>query len=357
MADFYEIDFHPVHTSRSGDAITMRYQIGQYWSVGVVDGGYSSTAPDISEHIRNVYGTTHINHVVVTHPDKDHAEGLAPILEEFTVDKLWMLRPWAHAASLLPHFARYQSLQSLIDRLKDEYPYIAELENIAARRGIPIFDPFQGQRVGPFVVLAPSVPRYLQLIIDSEQTPQQAAGSPGIFADLVGLAKPVIKFIREGWGAERFSDEETSVENEMSVVQYAILSGDKIVLTGDAGRGALAEAADYAPYAGLILPGVNRFQTPHHGGRRNVSTELLDRWLGPRLPRILPEGSETFTAVISAAKEDADHPRKAVVRALRHRGALIGTTENGLIGIWKDAPPRNNWIPLRNFPYPDEQEE
>jgi len=357
MADFYEIDFHPVHTSKSGDAITMRYQIGPNWSVGVVDGGYTSTAPDITKHIKSAYGTTRINHVLVTHPDKDHAEGLAPILEEFTVDQLWMLRPWAYAQQLLPHFARYRSAQNLIDRLKDEYPYIAELENIAGRRGIQIFDPFQGRRIGPFTVLAPSLPRYLQLIIDSDKTPQQAADSQGILGELMRLVQPVIRFIREGWGAERFSDEETSVENEMSVVQFALLNGDKIVLTGDAGRSALTEAADYAPYAGLILPGLNRFQAPHHGGRRNVSTELLDRWLGPRLPHLRPEGSETFTAMISAAKEDPDHPRKAVRRALLHRGALIGTTEDGLLGIWKNAPPRNNWVPLRNDPYPDEQEE
>jgi hypothetical protein len=129
------------------------------------------------------------------------------------------------------------------------------------------------------------------------------------------------------------------------------------VLTGDAGRGALAEAADYAPYAGLILPGVKCFQAPHHGGRRNLSTELLDRWLGPRLPRMLPQGSERFISMISAAKEDEEHPRKAVLRALRHRGGLIGTTENGLLGIWNNAPRRNNWIALRNGPYPEEQEE
>jgi beta-lactamase superfamily II metal-dependent hydrolase len=356
MADYYEIDFHPVHTSKSGDAITMRYQIGPHWWVGVVDGGYTSTAPDISRHLRNVYGTTRINHVLVTHPDKDHAEGLAPILEEFTVDQLCMLRPWAYVRELLPHFARYTSAQNLIDRLKDEYPYIAELESIAARRGIQIFEPFQGQRIGPFTVLAPSLPRYKQLIIDSEKTPQQAADSQGILAEFMKFAKQGIAFIKAGWGAEIFSPEETSIENEMSVVQFAQLNGEKIVLTGDAGRSALTEAANHAPYAGLILPGVSRFQVPHHGGRRNVSTELLDRWLGPRLPRILPEGSETFLAMISAAREDAEHPRKAVRRALLHRGALIGTTKDGLLGIWNNAPPRS-WVALRNEPYPDEQEE
>jgi hypothetical protein len=355
MGDFYEIDFLPVHTSKSGDAIAMRYQIGPNWYVQVVDGGYASTAADLSKHITTFYGTAQINRVVVTHPDRDHAEGLAAILDAFTVDELWMLRPWSYAQELLPHFARYSSARNLAERLKEQYPYIAELENIAIRKRIPIHEPFQGARIGPFTVLAPSRIRYLQLIVASEKTPQQAADSAGILSELMKLAAPIAAFIKAGWGAEKFSEEETSTENEMSVVQYALLNGEKIVLTGDAGREALTEAADYAPYAGLMLPGVNRFQAPHHGGRRNVSTELLDRWLGPRLPRMLPDGSELFTAMISFAKEDPDHPRKAVIRALRHRGALIGTTETGPLGIWNNAPSRG-WVPIRNVPYPDEQE-
>jgi glyoxylase-like metal-dependent hydrolase (beta-lactamase superfamily II) len=49
--------------------------------IHVVDGGYTSTAPGLSAQIKRHYGTTTTNNVVVTHPDKDHAEGLAPILE------------------------------------------------------------------------------------------------------------------------------------------------------------------------------------------------------------------------------------------------------------------------------------
>ncbi len=62
-------------------------------------------------------------------------------------------------------------------------------------------------------------------------------------------AAPLVRFIKAGWGSEKFSSEPTSVENEMSVIQYAVLCGDKIVLTGDAGRDALTEAANYAPNA------------------------------------------------------------------------------------------------------------
>jgi len=57
MPEFYEIDFLPVHTSKSGDAIAMRYQVDSSgWYVHVVDGGYSSTAPDLAALIGQTYG-------------------------------------------------------------------------------------------------------------------------------------------------------------------------------------------------------------------------------------------------------------------------------------------------------------
>jgi beta-lactamase superfamily II metal-dependent hydrolase len=141
-------------------------------------------------------------------------------------------------------------------------------------------------------------------------------------------------------------------------VQCAFLNGHSIVLTGDAGRTAMTKAADFAPNVGLFLPGVTRFQAPHHGGRRNVSSALLDRWLGPVLPYKLPEGTERFTAMISSAKEDEDHPRNAVLRGLLHRGAKILTTEDYVIWVWGGAAPaRHDYFSVPNVPYPDEQEE
>jgi beta-lactamase superfamily II metal-dependent hydrolase len=353
MPDFYEIDFRQVHTAKSGDAIAIRYQTGQHWWVHLVDGGYATTAPEISKFIRETYGTTRINNVVVTHPDKDHAEGLAPILEEFDVDALWMLRPWTYAAELLPAFHRYQSVEALVKRLREEYPYIYELEKIAERRRISMREPFQRAQIGAFTVLAPSRERYFQLVIQSEKTPQTAG--LGILSGLMQGVTPLIRFIKAGWGSEKFSSEATSVENEMSVVQYALLCGEKIVLTGDAGRDGMTEAANYAPNAGLFLPSVHYFQVPHHGGRRNLSTELLNRWIGPALPQKLPEGQWNFTAMISSAKEDADHPRKAVLRALLHRGAFILTTEDQPIIVQKNSS--RTFHAVQNIAYPDEQEE
>jgi hypothetical protein len=76
------------------------------------------------------------------------------------------------------------------------------------------------------------------------------------------------------------------------------------------------------------------------------------------LAQRLPDNQRRFTALISSAKEDTDHPRKAVVRALHHRGAKILTTENGSFWVWGGAPPtRGDYVAMGNVPYPDEQEE
>ena len=239
------------------------------------------------------------------------------------------------------------------EAIANEYPYIYDLEKIARRRGIDIREPFQGAYIGPFRVLAPSPARYLQLVIQSEKTPKE--GPVGILTELMQAAAPLIHFIKAGWGSEKFSAEATSVENEMSVIQYAVLCGDKILLTGDAGRDGLTEAAHYAVNNGFSVP-VNKFQTPHHGGRRNLSSELLDFWVGTRLPQMVPKGQEKFEAVISSAKEDTAHPRKAVLRALRHRGAFILTTEDMPVIIQRSST-RTWTVAEEDVPYPDEQEE
>jgi hypothetical protein len=49
-------------------------------------------------------------------------------------------------------------------------------------------------------------------------------------------------------------------------------------------------------------------QVPHHGSRRNVSPSVLNRIVGPRQVRGTPA---TKWAVVSAPKDDENHPRKS----------------------------------------------
>ena len=364
MADFFEVDFLTAGETSSGDAITLRYERSGDTFLHVVDGGFQDTGAQILDHLRRYYGGTTLSHVVVTHPDGDHAGGLETVLEEcsfYTGGGLWMLRPWLYADVLLDFFARFTTTSGLENALREAYPHIAALEEIALRRGIPIYEPHQGATIGAFTVLAPSRVRYLQLVIDSDRTPKEAADSSmmGLLDALRMAAAKAVVYAKAAWGAEVFSANPTSAENEMSVVQYANLCGEKILLTGDVGRDGLGEAADFAPSIGLQLPGIDRCDVPHHGSRRNVSTELLDRWLRPRLPQQLPAGHGLFKAFISANPADKDHPRRSVVRALIHRGGDVYQTA-GASGEWlrtaKNAPQRSNMKPVDALPYPPDQE-
>jgi len=363
MSDFFEIDFLDVESKKSGDAIAMRYCISGVTTIHVTDGGYQATGESLAKHILKHYGSpTHIDHVVATHPDGDHAGGLRYILENFTVGTLWMHRPWIYADELIDRFSRFTNVENLKKRLKEIYPNISALEDIALERGIRMREPFQGACIGAFTVLTPTKARYLDLVVESEKTPEavvtkSADSDRSLSALFDAVANGVKTFVRALWGAETFSPEETSAENEMSVVQYACINNRKILLTGDTGREGLKEAAAYAPHVGLQLPGIDRFQVPHHGSRRNVSTETLDTWLGRRLAVPVQEGQERFTAIVSSAKADEDHPRRAVLRAMIHRGAKVVTTEGQGIRTSDGAPDREGWVPAKSVPYPEDQEE
>ncbi|RVH78248.1 MBL fold metallo-hydrolase [Sinorhizobium meliloti] len=361
MPDFYEIDFMAVETKKSGDAIGLRYSINNSAYIHVVDGGFQETGERLATHLRMHYNNpTYIDHVVVTHPDGDHTVGLRTILEEFNVGRLWMLRPWSYAAELLQHFTTVSTTGGLVKRLKDAYPNIAALEEIAIERNIPIYDPFQGVSIGVFRVLAPSRGRYLNCILESDRTPATAslpkAGIAGALASFFGTAAmKAVNYALAGWGVEAFSPEASSRENEMSVVQYAEICGHRIMLTGDAGRDALYEAVNFARFVAIPLPGIDRFQIPHHGSRRNLSSDLCDKILGPKLPS--KSGEPKFYAYVSSAKEDPDHPRRVVVRACIHRGGEVYPTEGQDIGFSYNRTTRHGWASLTPAPYPQDQEE
>lgn len=357
--DFFEIDFLDVEASSSGDAITIRVGQGGIQTVSVVDGGYADCGYKIIENITKHYGDVKsIKHVVLTHPDSDHAAGLKVVLENFTVERLWMNRPWQYVHELIAQYPTYNSLDRLKSRLRGKYPHVRDLEEIANQNGVIIEEAFQGAVIGHFTVLAPSKAQFLSLVLEDDDKAEEweeTASETLKKSWLAEVAQKAISLISSLWGEENLPDKKTSPRNEMTVVQYANIGGIKIMLTGDAGRRSLREAIDYAPYVGLQLPGIDRFQVPHHGSRRNVSTEILDELLGERHSQ--RPVSTSFTAIISSAKKDSHHPKKAVIRAMIHRGAKVITTEDGDIRTGWNAPSRDGWGPIDGIGYPNEQED
>ncbi|MDD2466045.1 MAG: MBL fold metallo-hydrolase [Desulfobulbus sp.] len=354
MSDYFEIDFLKAGNGKSGDSIAIRYKNNGKTRIHVVDGGFQETGEQLVEHINKYFDNpTQIDAVVLTHPDGDHAVGLRELFDNFTVNELWMLRPWLYADELIHRFSRFSNVENLKKRLKEIYPNVKKLEDLADEHSVPIFEPFQNAAIGDFTCLAPSKEGYLDLIVESEKTPESTKAAQESLLEAAGrILKQAVSYIRAAWGEEVFPEDDTSPENNMSIVQFAELCEQKILLTGDAGRATLEEAISFAPQAGLHLPGIDRIQVPHHGSRHNVSSKILDDLLGPKLGTKI----ENFTAIISAAKDDKDHPRKAVIRAFMHRGAKVITTEENTISTFKNAPNRG-WTSVQSIPYPDDQEE
>jgi beta-lactamase superfamily II metal-dependent hydrolase len=358
MADYIELDFLDVESEKSGDAIMVRYSVAGSEAVHVIDGGYVDTGERVVGHLKKWYGGVNVQNVVLTHPDQDHANGLRKVLEDCKVGALWMHRPWLYSEELLPSFPTYKSAEALRAKLRALYPGPAALEDIAKERKIPIYEPFQGAQVGQFLVAAPSKARYLQLIVDSDRTPEKKAEKS--LAEVVTEAfdsafKAASSLVKRAWGQEAFPESGTARENEMSVVQFGLFDGKRVLLTGDAGREALTEAADFTEAQGHALPGVWCFQVPHHGGRHNVNSELLDRWLGPAMK--VKSETTSWNAICSSAKADVHHPKMVVKRAMMHRGGHFSSTEGRCLHLSHPKIHREGYSAIPQADYPDEQEE
>ena len=87
----YEIDYIPVGTgSKGGDAIAFRY--GDFSDttkqfVVVIDGGTKDSGKALVSHIKEHYGTSHVDLIVASHLHTDHISGLTEVLENLTVGK------------------------------------------------------------------------------------------------------------------------------------------------------------------------------------------------------------------------------------------------------------------------------
>lgn len=356
MPNAYEIDFLRVGEG-NGDAIVIRYaeNAGDSFYLHVVDGGFTDTGDAIISHIESHYGKgLTIGHVVLTHADNDHACGLIKILEHFNVYKVWMNRPWLYVDYVLDKFDPRFGREGLIQRMRYMHPYLVEMEKIAERKGINIGDPFQGQDIGPFKVLAPSPLRYVQLIPDLDKTPPSWADvqppSGGYIADAFrSAAQKVLE--RLDFETLDNNPPPTSASNESSVVQLGTFGNSHILLTGDVGPEGLDEAAAYAQSLGI--PGrLKLMQVPHHGSRRNVTPHVLDRWLGD----YPAEFRGTAIASVGIGKA-GEFPRKRVSNAFRRRGYPVSITEKEWFCSYEGYPTRIGSETPNTIPFSPEVED
>ncbi len=358
-----DIEFLPVgEGQKAGDAIVIRYGDPENYEVMVVDGGTEDAGELVAEHINRYCGPGRIiTHMVCTHPDGDHASGLRIVVKELPVLNLWMHRPWAYAAEIVPLFRSGNwTPVGLEGAIRREYPLIAELEAHALASGTAIRDPFEGAVIGPFTVLSPTLWAYAHLLPQFRRTPEpnvealKAAQmwleqpSP-IAAALAAVGAKVANWLPESWDLELLSEHGvTSAENETSIVLFGDFGTTSVLLTADAGMNALRWAHAYAVTKGIDLTRAELVQVPHHGSRRNVSPSVLDLFVGPKKPRDL---QTTKAAVVSAPKDDEVYPRRVVANAFLRRGVPVYATQGRPVRWYRNMEERPHYVSLSPLPF------
>ncbi|MBF4801316.1 ComEC/Rec2 family competence protein [Aeromonas hydrophila] len=357
----FEIDFHAIgNNTKSGDAITMRFgpdlNNEEDQCVIVIDGGFKDDGEKVARFIMEHYKTKKIDLVISTHPDQDHINGLFYILENMSVEMLWIKKPWEHdGLAELFHDGRVTD-NSISERLRDNLNKAFELVSLANRNEIKVVEPFSGEMFSRQGVeihsIGPTIEFYKELIPDilklkaAEKIEESVSG----VESLVDKVKTLFNAI---WGKDNLDESsETSPLNSSSVITLVNYGEKSFLFTGDAGIIALKNAFPLFSEKSKTL---NFFQIPHHGSRHNISTSILDSYIG----KPVSKGDKIdVLAIASAAKEGGPkHPRQAVLNAFIHRGVTVLKTQGTSICHRHGSPARKNWGPATPLEFAERYEE
>lgn len=295
--DKYLIRFFQVgNGTKGGDAILIRlFDESDKEHLVLIDGGYKETGEKIINYIKGNCKTKHIDIVFNTHPDRDHISGLVTLFgdKDITIGSLVLNRPWKDAKFTKAMFDDKRITdKSLIQRLKEAFNQVEELESIASDRKIKISRAFSGAYCydGTIRVLGPSETLYKRGLLASDKTPQTyiEAGlgdySPAAYKEEdYDPSKPI----------EWFDDEQTSAVNQTSFVIVLDLGKKKFLFTGDAGKEALNDALDYYESIGGNPKDFTIVQLPHHGSRKNIDPSIIKRFGNPEYIVSCPPDGES----------------------------------------------------------------
>ena len=372
----YEIDFIGMgeEVKKDASAICMRWRVcdsvgNESYKIAVYDGGFDEHGKKMVQHMNEYYfddpdgkkkvADKIIDLVVVSHPDQDHTIGLKHILENFKVKKLVMNRPWLYVDELWDKVNDGRiTKRSFENTLRERYGTIAELEEIANEKKIPIMEGFQGMILeDALMICSPSKRLYFDLLVESDRTPLE--NESNVKASL--LYKGFEKFknyvlsLIESWDVEFLrEDVGTSADNETSIVIRGIIDGAGFLLCGDAGVRALDTAMNFLASQGEdIRETVSFYEVPHHGGRHNVSPSILDRLIGEKVGKDEKSGRTAFASVAHGS----NHPLRMVTNAFKRRGVEVYKTSGNIIHHRHGDMPKRGWARIEEVGFYEKVEE
>jgi len=342
----YEIDYIPVgEGEKSGDCIAMRFwdpQIGiSSQKVVIIDGGFKDSAEILIPHVNVFYGTNKVDIVISTHPDMDHTSGLCTILNDMEVSNLIMHRPWQHVSDIKREFVDGRVTISGVKKdLEESLVYASELEDIAIKKGIPIYEPFTGMKAFGeiFHVLGPTEEYYKFLLPHFKGTPEPVS-SIGLLGMVRKAGESISRKVQDFLHTNHLDDEDsTSPENNSSTIILVQIDGNKILFTGDAGKRAIENAISYAQSKGILLNDLTLLDVPHHGSKRNLGKTMMEHIYAQH-------------AYISAPANSDKHPSAKVTNHLIKKGIKTFATQGRHIYHFHGTPIRSGWGPLTEISF------
>ncbi|MBE6005382.1 MAG: hypothetical protein E7232_15140 [Lachnospiraceae bacterium] len=353
----YEVDFIGVgknEAKQDADAICFRWKDGNGdYKIAIYDAGFKPHGEAMVNHLNKYYfndpddkldkSQKYIDYVFASHPHNDHVSGIPIILDNFSIGCIYMNMPWLYTDELLKiaDSDGRSTEKTLEEELREDYSLINDIEKQARKQRIEIRPAFAGTKIdgGVLRILSPGRGFYLQKVIESKKTQRiQPIKEECSFSE---NGKELRDGAYESWSGETLGDEhvETDAENDTSIVLYGFKDRGGMLLCGDAGVESLENAEITARRECILLKDDVKFvEIPHHGGRHNVSTALLDQLFGSPL---VENEEANKTAYVSVA-EGSDHPRKVVVNAYIRRGFKVFKTDGGIRWHHSGDMPRRN---------------
>jgi beta-lactamase superfamily II metal-dependent hydrolase len=335
----YEIDYIAVgNGEKSGDAIAFRYgnltgEGQRTQTVVVLDGGTIESARVLIKRLQNDYGTSIIDFLISTHPDMDHLSGVKELLEQLTVNTLYIHIPWQHIEEIKENFKEDFTIEQLTAKLQNEFDLVNEIVGLALDKKIIVEEPFVGTTItDELTILGPTKAYYEELLCQSDKTPNTKSALVQAQEMMKRLEEKVKTWVEDRFDREILDDNaETTPMNNTSIILYAVIDGQKILFTGDSGIPALTKAVDYANASNIDLTDLSFFHVPHHGSKHNLGNKLLKR-------------IKSQTSFVSASKDSPKHPSKRITNALKKHKSRVYVTRGKHLRHHHNAPDRG-WNP------------
>ncbi|MDQ3689230.1 MAG: hypothetical protein M3406_04195 [Chloroflexota bacterium] len=285
----FGIDMMP---AAQGDCLWIEYGAANRPHRILVDGGTAATYDHLRARIMRLpERDRHFDLLIVSHVDADHIEGVLMLFQDKTLklsfDDIWF-NDWKHLPKDLLGPGQGEMLAAILERKK---PWGAKLPwNRAFARGpvqivddptvdLPVRTLDGGMKL---TLLSPTrnelarlAPYWKKEVLAAEFCPgdQKAAlellaRTPKLRPDALGPAIDV-----EAEAAKVFK-KDTTRANGSSIAVLAEFDGSSVVLAADAHAPVLLKTLPRLP--ARRRGGVDAFKLPHHGSKKNVSTELVE---------------------------------------------------------------------------------